>query len=317
MVEAARSIFRPRSGDSAGQEPASPLACLDRLPHVDQPFQEWVTRAPVGRLRPFVDRYLGYRLVGFPAGLHRGVPSRHMTFIVSIGPSIDVVTQTNPAQHQQSYRTVLSGLQASAALIAHNGNQQGVAIELTPLGSRALLGLPAGELWDLSLEFADVVGAAGGELWDRLQVAAGWDERFAVCDEVLSRLAGQDAVASELQHCWGTLVASGGRISMTDLAAETGYSRQHLGRRFRHEFGLSPKLAARVVRFERARRMLQSVSSFVSISQVAVSCGYYDQAHLNRDFIELAGCTPTEIVNEELPFFQDDRDPRASQLLHA
>jgi AraC-like DNA-binding protein len=273
---------------------------------VDAPSQEWVTQAPAARLRPFVDRYLGYRLSGFPPGLHRGLPSRHMTFIVSVGRNIDVVSQTNPRQRPHSYACVLSGLQASPAVIAHDGNQEGVAIELTPLGSRTLFAMPASELWDLSVEFTDVVGARGSEMWDRLQPATGWEERFRVCDDILLRLVGDKEVAPQLQHCWATLVASGGRMAVGDLATEIGYSRQHLSRGFRREFGLTPKLAARVVRFERARRMLQSVPSFVSISQVAALCGYYDQAHLYRDFAELAGCTPIELLREEVPFFQDE-----------
>jgi len=276
-----------------------------------------VTRAPASPLRPFVDGYTGYRLAGFRPGFHRGLPSRHMTFIVSIDRSIDVTVQTNRAQPPERYACVLSGLQATSALIAHDGNQEGVAIELTPLGSRMLLGMPAGELWDLSLEFADVVGSVGNELWERLQTAEGWESRFAVCDEVLTRLTREEAAAPELQHCWGAVVATGERISVNELATETGYSRQHLTRRFRAEFGLSPKLAARVVRFERAQRMLKSVPSFVSVAHVAAACGYYDQAHLHRDFAELAGCTPRELLREEVPFFQDDATKSESQLLHA
>lgn len=272
-------------------------------------IQEWVSRAPAERLRPVVDRYIGYRREGFSPGVHRGLPARHLTFIVSIGRRIDVVAQTNPMQSPQTYRCVLSGLQASTALIAHDGNEEGVAIELTPLGFRTLVGMPAKGIWDLSLEFADVVGAHGDELWERLQIATDWETRFAVCDDVLMRLAGEEVVAPEMQHCWGTLVAAGGQISVSDLAAETGYSRQHLGRRFRNEFGLSPKLAARVIRFERARRMLQSVPSFVSIAHVAVSSGYYDQAHLYRDFADLAGCTPSDLLGEDLPFIQDGELP--------
>lgn len=99
---------------------------------------------------------------------------------------------------------------------------------------------------------------------------------------------------------------SGGTVSINALAAEIGWSRQHLARRFGDEFGLGPKLAARVVRFERARRMLERTPSFVSIAQVAAACGYYDQAHLNRDFAELAGCSPTVWLAAELPSFQDD-----------
>ena len=67
-----------------------------------------------------------------------------------------------------------------------------------------------------------------------------------------------------------------------------------------------PKLAARVVRFERARHMLQSTPSFVTIAQVAAACGYYDQSHLDRDFAELAGCSPTAWLAEEVPSFQDE-----------
>lgn len=230
-----------------------------------------------------------------------------MTFIVSVGPKIDVRSQTDPRQRPASYGCVVSGLQASSALIAHNGHQEGVAIELTPLGSRALFGMPARTVWNTSVECADLAGAAGHELWERLQSLERWNERFAACDEVLTRLARTDiAVSPQLDYSWRTLVRSGGTVSINALAAEIGWSRQHLARRFGDEFGLGPKLAARVVRFERARRMLERTPSFVSIAHVAAACGYYDQAHLNRDFAELAGCSPTAWLAEELPSFQDD-----------
>jgi AraC-like DNA-binding protein len=267
--------------------------------------EEWVLAAPVPALRPFIEGYCGYRLTGFPPGLHRGLPSRHMTFIVSIGDDIDVVAQTDPAQSPQHYGCVLSGLQASSALISHSGDQEGVAVELTPLGSRALFGMPAGELWNLSVELGDVVGATGRELWERLQRTVGWEDRFAVCDAVLGHLAGDGAPAPELRFAWETVVASRGEVSVRDLADDSGWSRQHLARRFRSEFGLTPKLAARVVRFERAQQMLRRSPPFVSIAQVAAVCGYYDQSHLTRDFVALAGCTPTELLAGDVPSVQD------------
>lgn len=73
-----------------------------------------------------------------------------------------------------------------------------------------------------------------------MQLAVGWEERFDVCDEVLMRLMGEDRVAPELRFSWRTLLTSVGRISVGELAAVTGYSRQHLGRLFRDEFGLAP-----------------------------------------------------------------------------
>jgi AraC-like DNA-binding protein len=274
---------------------------------------EWVTALPSPGLRPFIDRYVGYRMTGFAPGVHLGLPSRHMTFIVSVGSPIDVVAQSDNRRRPERYGCVVSGLQASAARIAHDGNQEGVAIELTPLGCRAVFGMPARALWNLSVECTEVAGVAGLELWERLQGPAAWADRFAACDEVLGRQArGHRAeapdvtVAPELRHAWTSLIRSGGTAPVAALAADVGWSRQHLARRFGDEFGLGPKLAARVVRLDRARHLLQSTPSSVTIAQVAASCGYYDQSHLDRDFAELAGCSPRAWLAEELPSFQDD-----------
>src|SRR5262249_13920918 len=122
------------------------------------------------------------------------------------------------------------------------------------------------------------------------------------------RLVRDDGVAPELSHSWSLLVGSRGAVAVSELAATVGWSRQHLARRFGEEFGLSPRLAGRVIRFERARRMLQATPSFVSLAQVAATCGYYDQAHLTRDFVDLGGCTPTQLLVDDLPSVQDSED---------
>lgn len=309
--QSSQALLSPSSGSSASGSSSGSLS-------------QWLVRNPALPLAPFIERYVGYRLVGFPPGVHRGLPSRHMTFIVSIGDDIDVVAQTDEEQSPQQYHAVLGGLQASSALIAHQGYQEGVAIELTPVGSRSLFGMPARALWNLSVELDDVVGSVGTELWERLQLVDTWDDRFAACDDVLTRLlsrrrddggAGDDGlVASELRHSWGLLVASAGAVGVADLAETVGWTRQHLARRFKDEFGLSPKLAGRVVRFERARGMLMATPSFVSIAQVAASCGYYDQAHLTRDFVELAGCPPGRLLaEEEFPSVQDTAEAEWSR----
>ncbi|MDQ3640965.1 MAG: helix-turn-helix domain-containing protein [Actinomycetota bacterium] len=286
-------------------------------------MSEWVVGRPAPPLRPLIDAYIGYRVAGVPpgpnatvglrgpnamVGLHRGLPSRHLTVIVSIGEPIEVVAQTDPRQPPASYRFVVSGLQASSALIASPSSQEGVAIELTPLGSRALLGVPARALWDTSVEAADVVGPPATELWERLHHAGDWAGRFVACDDVLLRLLAATRAApvpSRVAGAWDVLVASGGTIGVNELAERVGWSRRHLTHRFAGEFGLSPKLAGRVVRFERAARLLRSPRR-PTIAEVAATCGYYDQPHLNRDFVELAGCPPGEWLETELPSVQDD-----------
>jgi len=277
----------------------------DSLGGVAGPGADWVVQRPAPPLRGLIDSYVGYREAGRPGGIHRGLPSRHLTFIVSIGEPIRVVAQTDPAQAPASYDVVLGGLQASTALIASDGVQEGVVVELTPLGCRGLLGLPAQALWNLSVEADDVLGRAAVELRERLHATRSWTARFAACDDVLGRLLGLGhPVPVELRQAWTLVLGSGGTIPVGDVADGVGWSRRQLARRFSDEFGLSPKLAARVVRFGRARQMLQ-LPSRPSFADVAVACGYYDQPHLNRDFVELAGCPPGAWLAAEVPYVQD------------
>lgn len=116
---------------------------------------------------------------------------------------------------------MLSGLQATSAQVSHDGSQEGVLIEMTPLGCRALLWMPAAVLWDQSFELSDVIGPIGDELWERLQPAGRWSERFDVCDEVLLRRLGEQTVPRALAQCWQGIVASSGRMSVDRAHAGT------------------------------------------------------------------------------------------------
>jgi len=86
-------------------------------------------------------------------------------------------------------------------------------------------------------------------------------------------------------------------LRIENLAREVGWSRRHLAERFRREVGLAPKAAARVIRFERACDRL-FVPGRPPLARVAAETGYVDQAHLSRDFRELAGIPATAWLAE-------------------
>jgi AraC-like DNA-binding protein len=108
--------------------------------------------------------------------------------------------------------------------------------------------------------------------------------------------------APEVGWAWRQLLASGGTVRIADLAAQTGWSGRYLAARFRTEIGLTPKAAARVIRFSRARRLLlENVAGGrgPGLAGLAAACGYFDQAHLAREFRSLAGCPPSQWIAEE------------------
>jgi AraC-like DNA-binding protein len=266
------------------------------------PVDEHCRSVPAEPLRSYVAWYTGYRQRGVPPARHRGLPSPFLTLIFTLDEPLTIAAHPDPGQPPGEYGTLLGGLHSVPALITHAGAQSGIQVALRPLGARALLGLPAGELAALDLPAEAVLGSVCAELREKLESAAGWPERFAVLDEILLRRAADADVAPEVSWAWHELLREGGATRVSELAAGTGWSERHLTSRFRAEIGLAPKAAARVVRFDRARKLLVrklTAGGDYLLADLAADCGYFDQAHLAREFRALAGCPPSQWLAEE------------------
>jgi AraC-like DNA-binding protein len=272
-------------------------------------IDEFAVRRSPDELQPYVAWCVGFRQAGVAPAAHRGLPSPWLTMIVTLDEPLVIARHPDPHQAASRHDFLLGGLHTAPALITHDGRQSGIQLALTPLGARTLLGLPAAELAGIDVEAADVLGRLAAEIRERVLAAPDWDARFTVLEEFLaSRLRGAPEPGRllprpEVGYAWDRLRQSRGAVSVAELATETGWSARHLGEQFRAETGLSPKAAARVIRFDRARRRLQgrqAATGRVVLAELAAECGYYDQAHLARDFRDLAGCPPSLLLAEEL-----------------
>lgn len=276
---------------------------------MDAPVAEHVVGRPAPALAPFVAAYTGYRMAGFPPGLHAGLPSRHLTFIVSLDRPVDCVRVPDPTRPPEAFSALLGGLHTSPALIRHDGHEHGVQLQLTPLGSRALLGCPAGAMASTVVHLDAVLGSRAAELQDRLTDVGDWPGRFAVLDEVLTATVRDHRHARpEVERAWALLGRAAGAVGIEAVAAEVGWSRRHLAHQFRAEYGLTPKAMARVMRFERAKRLL-TLPTAPSLSAIAVACGYADQAHFTREWKDHAGASPTAWLDDEVLIVAPPTDP--------
>ena len=302
--------MRGGPGSAAGRE-SSAGGPVDEQIVGERVVDEHCRQRPAGPLRPYVAHYTGYRQRGVPPGRHRGQPSPVLTLIFTLDEPLVILAHPDPRQPPGDFGALLGGLHSAPALITHDGAQSGIQVALRPLGARALLGLPAGELAEIDVPAEAVLGGVCTELRARAVAAPGWPERFALLDEILLRLmtrAGpprlEPRAAPEVGWAWRQLLASGGTLRITDLAAETGWSGRYLTSRFRTEIGLTPKAAARVIRFDRARHLLARRARSTGdggyrLADLAAACGYFDQAHLAREFRSLAGCPPSQWLTEE------------------
>jgi AraC-like DNA-binding protein len=189
----------------------------------------------------------------------------------------------------------VAGLHDVPTVVAGAPTWACIELRLTPLGAHRVLGLPMHELTNCVVELGDVLPGAR-ELTDRLRDTPHWDERFDQVEAFLSRrLALSPPPSPEIEWSWRELARSGGRVRIAALVEELGWSPRRLIERFREQIGLTPKAAAAVIRFDRAAGALRAAEP-PSLASLAYSCGYADQAHLNRDFRRFAGTTPSAFL---------------------
>lgn len=263
---------------------------------------------PPPALRPHVAAAHGYRMAAMPAGLHRGLPSRHLTLVIELrGPLRVAGLGAAVAAHG-----VVGGLHTGPALIDASAPQEGLQYALEPLTAVRLLGVPAGALSGLATDLTDVLGTPGRHLVERVARADDWPERFALVDAALARrLTDAPPVDGALEAAWRMIFASHGQVAIADVAGRVGYSRRHLSERVRAATGVTPKQAARIARFEATCALLRH-GRLSTVGEAAAACGYADQSHLAREWRALAGCTVTSWLRDELPFVQDAGAPAPS-----
>jgi AraC-like DNA-binding protein len=259
--------------------------------------------APPPALRPYVHRYVGF-VERTPEPLRRReLPSGDVHLIITFGPHWDLPDPDAPDERAERHTSFVAGLSDRHAYSEHQGFAEGMEVQFTPLGARAFLGVPGCELAHVVAPLDAVVGRSADALVGRLVEAPAWRERFALLDAAITaRVAEMAPPPREVVWAWRRLAETSGALPVGALADELGWSRKRLIGRFREHVGVTPKLYARLLRFQAAVDVLRADGAEqLSLASVALDCGYYDQAHLNRDFRAFADTSPTDFLASRLP----------------
>ena len=267
-----------------------------------------VIRNAAPGLRRHIQRYVGYAEWTAGPTRQREPPGTGVVLIFGLGPELRLVDQADPTRPAMRLGSFVAGLDDTCAVIEHDGEMRGIQVDLTPLAARMIFRVPMHALARRVVSLEDLLGTEAGRLEDRLLDAATWSERFDLIESALGkRLAAAEPPPPDIDWAWRRVTGARGSVRIADLAAELGCSRKHLAARFREHVGIPPKLLARLLRFSHATDLMVS-SPLLTVADVAAACGYYDQAHLDRDFREFAATTPTAYAadpHEPVTFVQD------------
>ncbi|HET8948275.1 MAG TPA: helix-turn-helix domain-containing protein [Candidatus Polarisedimenticolia bacterium] len=175
-------------------------------------------------------------------------------------------------------------------------------IRFRPGGAAAFFDAPMPELTGRFVDLADVVGAGGLAGLEPFHAARPADRARCLEAWLVARLGGRAADPLPALAA-RAIVRARGRVRIDDLSSRLGLGARQLERRFLRGVGIPPRALARLVRFQQVFRLVHARPATAGAwADVACDAGYYDQAHLLRDFRELAGTTPPRFLAQQGEF---------------
>ncbi len=191
-------------------------------------------------------------------------------------------------------RAAAVGLRSVPLRNRWSGPVECLEVKLSPLDMFALSGgRPMDELANNVVDLEDLLGSSKRRLHDQLVSCTGWVERSVLVRNLVHEARTIDRGSPEVRQAWSMLSESAGQVGVGELGSATGWSAKRLRARFRREVGVTPKQAARLIRFGAAH---QRLSTGVAPSVVAAEGGFADQSHLHRDVVGFSGTTPGKLA---------------------
>jgi len=229
-----------------------------------------------------------------PSTPERLLPDGCIELILNLG---DLFREHNESgQEELQPERFVVGQMTRPVLVSPTGQVQLLGIRFAPGGTLPFLPCKPGELTDCITSLADITNSLDIELSGWLYEAVELPEKIRFVESLLIKRMLATRISSPLQHAVFRIVGSGGQTSIDALAADMGIGGRHLERRFLNEVGLGPKLLCRILRFQQVFRAVEREDH--NWARIAADCGYYDQAHLIRDFRQFAGQTPTVLFDQ-------------------
>ena len=194
-------------------------------------------------------------------------------------------------------KNFLVGQMTGPIMISPSGPVQLIGIRFHPGGTLPFLRLPLHEITDQVVELGSLSSALERDLLRVASESPLLSEKIRAVERFLTMSLAKSQYDSWLMNVAARIVDSHGLIAVDELAGDVGISSRQLERRFLREVGVGPKLLGRIIRFQQVFRAVEQSNN--AWAEIAIECGYYDQAHLIRDFNRFAQQTPAVLFSSQ------------------
>jgi AraC-like DNA-binding protein len=175
-----------------------------------------------------------------------------------------------------------------------------------PTGLNRLVGINMTSLVNEDPAASDVLGKSAVALGDAVRAASDFRKRLAAVEHWVGGMLDKRGPDGTIGHASRLLIAARGRVRIEDLVGRSGLSASQFQRRFARQVGMTPKLFARTIRFDRALTAHRD-DPRRPWTEIIHELGYFDQAHFIRECHTFAGVPPSGMVGDwENIFFPAD-----------
>lgn len=220
----------------------------------------------------------------------RRLPSGSVELVITLREDVVGVYDPQDANKLHSFRAgVISGPYSTFFVIDTSCLSSLIGVAFKPGGAAPFLPFPVAELYNRHMSLETLWGSPALELQHRLTSVDTPQARFPILEQWLLTQARQPLLwRPPLTFALAELPTT--RI-ISEVVEQTGLSSRHFIQIFHEAVGLTPKQFSRVKRFQEVLRLIEEGEQIVW-ADIALSRGYYDQAHCIHDFQDFCGLTP-------------------------
>ncbi|HSJ67659.1 MAG TPA: helix-turn-helix domain-containing protein [Anditalea sp.] len=255
---------------------------------------------PHPKLRGFVSNLMVYNAeldkdISPTSAVHPPIPE-HSLYFYPHDPCISLNQHTGIRQINAP--SIIVGPFTERVNITIGHQNLVIRVGLYPGALHRLLGISVYELFNKTYSSVDLIGLEIAQVNEQLQNTDNYGKMKDVVEAFLLKKVDKMRSLENFDNAIYHAFCTNEIMTVEALASKACLSFRQLERKCKERIGLPPKLYLRVVRFSNAYRMHERYPDF-SWTQIAHASGYFDQAHLIRDFKEFAGVIPT-FIDEEL-----------------
>ncbi|SNZ00917.1 helix-turn-helix domain-containing protein [Flagellimonas pacifica] len=250
--------------------------------------------APSASLSKYIKHYLLFNVPSNDQRKYRHFSNGHqgLVFILKNGELTLLNSRTKLPE------TFVLGQLSKSQEFQIKGTVSVLIVLFQPSGFYELTSIPGSKYINSFEDSRLIFGNEILKLKERLQLCSDSSIMINYLDSYFTEKAKgrQHSMTPSLENAVGIINNEKGRLSVNELCAKTGITERKIQRLFFEQIGISPKKFIGNIRLHSFLRQLRNEGDFSSLTKLSLDAGYYDQAHLIREFQKIVGIAPTEYL---------------------